>query len=245
MAEAPGADPAVATGERRRWAWVKLALLVAIPLLIGLAIYESGLIRYFSWNRRMEMLRFIRSLGPWGFTAFIFLQALQVIVAPIPGEVTGFLGGYLYGPVLGTLLSTIGLTIGSTVAFALTRALGRPFVERFVDRKSMERFDFLLHHKGVFLVFLIFLIPGFPKDIFCYILGLGHLTMLEFFVIATVGRFFGTVLLTLGGNYLRLHQYGHLFTLAGVAIVVVFLSILFRGRLEAKFREWHLRHHKA
>ena len=144
------------------------------------------------------MTEFLNSLGPLSFVGFIILQAIQVIAAPIPGEVTGFIGGYLYGIVIGIVLSTIGLTIGSWVAFTLSRVLGRPFVEKFIKKKTIERYDYLLHHKGAFLVFLLFLIPGFPKDSLCYILGLGHLTTKEFLIISTVGRFAGTVLLTLG-----------------------------------------------
>ena len=144
------------------------------------------------------MTEFLNSLGPLSFVGFIILQAIQVIAAPIPGEVTGFIGGYLYGIVIGIVLSTIGLTIGSWAAFTLSRVLGRPFVEKFIKKKTIERYDYLLHHKGAFLVFLLFLIPGFPKDSLCYILGLGHLTTKEFLIISTVGRFAGTVLLTLG-----------------------------------------------
>ena len=153
------------------------------------------------------MTEFLNSLGPLSFVGFIILQAIQVIAAPIPGEVTGFIGGYLYGIVIGIVLSTIGLTIGSWVAFTLSRVLGRPFVEKFIKKKTIERYDYLLHHKGAFLVFLLFLIPGFPKDSLCYILGLGHLTTKEFLIISTVGRFAGTVLLTLGGSYIHNQQY--------------------------------------
>jgi uncharacterized membrane protein YdjX (TVP38/TMEM64 family) len=242
MPEDPKADNGIPRrGPISSRAALRLVLLFAIICAMTLLVYHSGLIRLFM--KRSATLQFIHGLGPWGPAAFVVLQALQVIVAPLPGEVTGFLGGYLYGPLLGMLLSTIGLTIGSFAAFSLTRALGRPFVERFVDRSSMERFDFILHHKGIFLVFLIFLIPGFPKDIFCYILGLGHLTTAEFLLIATPGRFFGTALLTWGGHLLRLHEYGQLFTLAGVAIVVVFCSILFKERIERRLRAWHRRRH--
>ncbi|MEK7267260.1 MAG: TVP38/TMEM64 family protein, partial [Nitrospirota bacterium] len=60
-----------------------------------------------------RLTEFLNSLGPLSFIGFIILQAIQVIAAPIPGEVTGFIGGYLYGIVIGIVLSTIGLTIGS------------------------------------------------------------------------------------------------------------------------------------
>ena len=191
---------------------------------------------------RGRLIAWIHSLGAWGFAGFILLQVIQVVAAPIPGEATGVLGGYLYGSVVGVVLSTIGLTLGSFVAFSLSRYFGLPLTERFVDAKTMERFDYLLHHQGAFLVFLLFLIPGFPKDYLCYILGLGHLTTLEFLSIATTGRLLGTILLTLGGTFLRNHQYYRFFLLSGAAVVIVFLTIVYRDRLEQIFQRLHERH---
>jgi len=188
------------------------------------------------------MAEFIRSLGAWGFAGFILIQTFQVVAAPIPGEATGVLGGFLYGPLLGVLLSTIGLTLGSYVAFSLSRIFGRPLTERFVDARTMERFDYLLHHKGAFLVFLLFLIPGFPKDYLCYMLGLGHLSTLEFLAIASAGRLLGTTMLTLGGTFLRNKQYYSFFSLTGVAVVLVFLAIAYKDRLERLFRSLHERY---
>lgn len=188
------------------------------------------------------MLAFLDSLGPIAVLGFICLQAVQVVAAPVPGEVTGFIGGYLYGPAFGIFLSTVGLTVGSMIAFTLSRIFGRPFVEKFVSKATMAKYDYLLHHKGAFLVFLLFLIPGMPKDILCYILGLGHLTSREFFVISTVGRFGGTVLLTLGGSYIRHHQYYRFSILLGVAVIVIFFSMVYKDRLE---RIFHHIHHKS
>lgn len=206
--------------------------------MVAFVLYKSGVFSFFMDRERMKS--FLTSLGPLSFIGFILLQALQVIAAPVPGEVTGFLGGFLYGKGLGIFLSTIGLTSGSLVAFSLARILGRPFVERFVKKQTMEKYDYLLHHRGAFLVFLLFLIPGFPKDILCYILGLGHLTTKEFFVISTVGRFGGTVLLTFGGDYVRHHQYYRFSVLVGVAIVFVFLSMVYKDKLERIFRVLHV-----
>jgi uncharacterized membrane protein YdjX (TVP38/TMEM64 family) len=203
-------------------------------------MYHLGLFHFFMDRGRLTA--WIHSLGAWGFAGFILLQVIQVVAAPIPGEATGVLGGYLYGPVVGVVLSTIGLTLGSFLAFTLSRYFGLPLTERFVDAKTMERFDYLLHHKGAFLVFLLFLIPGFPKDYLCYILGLGHLTTLEFLTIASTGRLLGTILLTLGGTFLRNHQYYRFFLLSGGAVVIVFLTIAYRDRLEVIFQKLHERH---
>ncbi len=221
----------------RNRVWVRPLVFLAAIVLSAVLLYWSGLLGFFMDHERMH--GFIRSLGAWGFAGFILLQVVQVVAAPIPGEATGFIGGFLYGPVLGIILSTIGLTIGSYVAFSLSRTFGRPLVDKYVDPKVTSRFDYLLHHKGAFLVFLLFLLPGVPKDYLCYILGLGHLTTLEFLAIASTGRLLGTILLTLGGAYVRNHQYTQFFVLCGVAVVVVFLAIAYKDRLERLFREWH------
>jgi uncharacterized membrane protein YdjX (TVP38/TMEM64 family) len=218
-------------------AWFRLLLLLLIIGGISLLLYETGAIRFFLSKKRL--LAFLDSLGPWGFAGFIVLQALQVLIAPVPGELTGFLGGYLYGPYLGIALSTVGLTLGSVLAFVLAKVFGRPFVEKWVSTATLARFDYLLHHKGAFLVFLLFLIPGFPKDYLCYVLGLGHLSVLEFIIIGGTGRLFGTVLLTLGGTFIRLHQYWRFSILVGVALVLILLAMAYRDKLEILFRQWH------
>jgi len=202
-------------------------------------LYKVGAFHFFMDRNRVRT--FLESLGPLSFFGFILLQTLQVVAAPIPGEVTGFIGGYLYGTALGLLLSTIGLTAGSLIAFSLARAFGRPFVERFAKKETLDKYDYLLHHKGAFLVFMLFLIPGTPKDFLCYILGLGYLTTKEFLVISTVGRFAGTVLLTLGGNFIRHHEYYRFSLLVTVAIIIIFLSMVYKDKLERIFRIWHVR----
>ena len=217
-------------------------LFLAVFAALLAILWKLGLFHFFMDRKRMT--GFLQSLGGWGFAGFILLQAFQVVAAPIPGEVTGVLGGFLYGPVVGVLLSTIGLTLGSYIAFSLSRAFGRPLTERFVDARTMERFDYLLHHKGAFLVFLLFLIPGFPKDYLCYMLGLGHLTTLEFLAIASSGRLLGTTMLTLGGTFLRDKQYYRFFFLTGVAVILVFLAIAYKDRLERLFRSLHDRYRR-
>ncbi len=235
-------EPA-ARPQRKNRIWIRTLVFLAVFAAIVLILYETGLFRFFMDRERMS--RFLRSMGVWGFAGFILLQVIQVVAAPIPGEATGFLGGFLYGPVVGVVLSTIGLTIGSYVAFALSRTFGRPLTDKYVDPAVMSRFDYLLHHKGAFLVFLLFLLPGFPKDYLCFILGLGHLSTLEFLAIASTGRLLGTVLLTLGGTYVRNHQYKQFFVLCGAAVVVIFLAIAYKDTLERLFRKWYERGRKG
>lgn len=214
---------------KRNGTWLKMLLLVAFLCGTVALLYATGWVQFFLDKERMT--QFIQSLGPWGFAGFILLQAAQVVAAPIPGELTGVLGGFLFGPLLGILLSTVGLTLGSLAAFLLSKTFGRPLVDRFVDEKVIHRFDFLLHRKGAFLVFLLFLFPGFPKDYLCYLLGLGHLTIPEFVLISATGRLAGTAMLTFGGAFLREGKYVELSLLGGFAVLVVIVAMAYRDKL--------------
>jgi uncharacterized membrane protein YdjX (TVP38/TMEM64 family) len=209
---------------------------------LGVLLYKTGWIQFFLDRERLTC--FLHSLGPSSFAGFLLLQIFQVVASPIPGELVGILGGYLYGPLLGIILNTIGLTIGSIIAFLLSRTFGRPAVDRFVAPRTMERFDFFLHHKGAFLTFLLFLLPGFPKDYLCYILGLGHLSLLEFVVIGASGRLVGTVMLTLGGSFLRDQRFLALSLLAGAAVVIIFFVLAYKDKMELWLKSMHKKHRK-
>lgn len=221
---------------------VKLIIFLFFFGGITLLFYKTGLFHFFLDKERL--IKFLEDLGPLAFLGFILLQTCQVVAAPIPGEVTGLLGGFVFGKVTGIILSTIGLTIGSFLAFTLSRTFGRPFVERVVSPSTLRRFDYLLHHKGAFIIFLMFLIPGFPKDYLCYILGLGHLSTSEFLVIGATGRLLGTVMLTLGGDYLRHEEYYKFFILTGVALTVILIALAYKDKLERFFRMWHIKSYK-
>jgi uncharacterized membrane protein YdjX (TVP38/TMEM64 family) len=118
----------------------------------------------------------------------ILLQILQTIAAPIPGQVTAFAAGYLFGTVLGTTYAMIGATIGFTLVFILARKLGRPFVEYFVDKKTLKKFDYLAESKGVFIFFLMALLPFFPDDLICFVAGLTKIRIRTLIVITFLGR---------------------------------------------------------
>jgi uncharacterized membrane protein YdjX (TVP38/TMEM64 family) len=223
-------EPAIESAKRPQRVWIRALILVAIVVGLILLLNWTGLVRLFLDRERA--IQFIQKAGPWGFAVFLLLQIAQVVAAPIPGEVVSFLGGYLYGPVLGTVLSAVGLTLGSLLAFGLARVFGRPLVQRFVDEKTIARFDFLLRPQGTFLVSILFLIPGFPKDYLCYILGLGHLSFARFTVIVATGRLLGTVMLTVGGDLLREGEYDKLFVLAAAAVVALVVALAYRDRLE-------------
>jgi uncharacterized membrane protein YdjX (TVP38/TMEM64 family) len=203
-----------------------------LPLVLFIALATYLFIHYDLYTFFLDkdkVITFIHSY-PYDELVFISLQVLQVIAAPIPGEATGLIGGYIYGPVLGTIYSTIGLTLGSWLAFMLARFFGLPLVEKAVNPATLQKYDYFLEHRGLFVSFLLFLIPGFPKDYLCYIMGLSHMITWHFLVISTVGRIFGTILLSVSGSCARNDQYAGLLIIAGISAIFIIIAYFYRDR---------------
>jgi uncharacterized membrane protein YdjX (TVP38/TMEM64 family) len=182
--------------------------------------------KHFLEPKRLE--RFIASYGAYAGLMFVMLQALQVIISPIPGEVTGFVGGLLFGNVLGTILSTIGLTLGSVIAFGIARVFGMPLVAKVVKKHYRDRFDNFVTHKGLYIAFILFVIPGFPKDSLCYLLGLTHMRLIPFVLMNIFGRLPGTLMLTLQGTAVNHKNYTMFFILLGVSLLMTLVLYLAR-----------------
>jgi len=160
--------------------------LFLVALIFLLSVYGSQALSVLGfwgenlgrfYTEKKSFAEFLTSLGLYSPIFFILLQALQVVISPIPGELTGIVGGYIYGATFGFILSTLGLALGSLAAFELARILGRPFVEKFVNQNLVKKFAFLTTGTGATLCFLLFLIPGFPKDVLCYLLGLSRMRL--------------------------------------------------------------------
>jgi uncharacterized membrane protein YdjX (TVP38/TMEM64 family) len=203
---------------------LKLMWILIMCILAGLCflfiyhysttVWNGAVKSYYILNDHRRLKETIVSFGPYSPLAFILLQVLQVVVAPIPGGPVGFLGGYLFGVQAGFIYSMIGLTIGSLIAFRIAGLFKKRLVKKFVSSKKLKKFDYLIGHEGVILSFFLFLIPGFPKDALCYILGMTPLGLFFFLVISTIGRIPGTLIATLqGANAFNQHY-------------IIFLSIL-------------------
>ena len=181
------------------------------------------------YTRRRRLARFLSSLGPYSAAVFMLLQALQVVISPLPGELTGVVGGYVYGVNVGFLFSTLGLTLGSWIAFELASIFGRPLVEKFVAKNILDKFHFLPTNAGAVISFLLFIIPGFPKDYLCYILGLTGMNLGTFLIVSTLGRMPGTYLLTMQGASIGSGQYETAIIIAAISGVLVLTAYFYRS----------------
>ncbi len=224
----------------RRWAiWGGGAFGVAIAATLAYLQLQGALwpeplreLGRLATNRE-ALRRLLEGHGAFAPVTFIFIQAAQVVAAPIPGELTGFLGGYFFGVLWGFVYSEVGLTLGSIVAFGLGHWLGQPFVRRLVKPETYDRFAFLTETRGVLVSFVLFLIPGFPKDFLSYLLGVSPMRFLPFLLVCALGRMPGTYLLSLQGDRVggRAYLQG-LIILTALAVLCV-VAYLTRGHIFA------------
>lgn len=166
----------------------------------------------------------VEQFGIFAPVAFIGLQVLQVVFAPIPGHVLALTGGYVFGPVIGTIYSLVGATIGSAIAFWVSRRFGRPAVERLVHPDRLSTFDGFLEDHGRLAVFLVFLIPGLPDDALCFVCGLTPVPLRELVVLSFLGRIPGYALLALAGGRFATYRPVEAAAILVAVTVVAFLA---------------------
>ena len=150
----------------------------------------------------------VESHGLWSRAAYVGMVFLQVLVAVIPGEPLEISGGYAFGAVQGTVLCMLGAFLGSVVVFAFVRRFGRELVEIFFPKEKIESLRFLQSSpKRDLLFWIVFVVPGTPKDLLCYFAGLTDLPWRTWLLIATVGRLPSIVTSTVGGSALGEQNY--------------------------------------
>ncbi|MFZ4617390.1 MAG: TVP38/TMEM64 family protein [Rectinemataceae bacterium] len=203
----------------------KLLAIIAFPLFI-LAIVALF------WVFRTQILgvlasrdslrAWLQSFGTWGYLVFILVQAFQVVVFMVPGEVVQVAGGWIYGFWAGTLLSVIGICLGSLVNFSAGRLLGKPFVVSLFGEAQVAKMEGIASTgKAAAGFFLLFVIPGIPKDVLCYVAGITPMRFWVFLVISLVGRLPGILGSSLMGAAAGAGDY------KVAVIVLAFASLLF------------------
>jgi uncharacterized membrane protein YdjX (TVP38/TMEM64 family) len=182
----------------------------------------------FAFESKEHMRLYLQSWGSWAPIAFIALQMVQVLISPIPGELTGVVGGFFFGTWRAAVYSSFGLTLGSAIAFLLARLIGLPFVKLFIAPDHIAKLEFLAQARGQIALWALFILPGFPKDVLSYLLGLTPLPFLKFIIICCLGRLPGTVLLGVGGAALYKENWNLAITL--VAVCIIFAVVFYFKR---------------
>ena len=212
---------------------IKLLLLLCIVVAIpaNIVLYHHDIIDRF--KSFQDVIAFLEHYHWQSILVYIVIQAIQVIVSVIPGQAFQFAAGYLYTFLPGLLFSLIGAAIGTSVSFWLAKALGKDAVHLFIgEEKTAYYVKRLNSRKAYAIVFLIYLIPGIPKDIVSYAAGVSEMEFKPFFTFSMMGRIPGMAgSLLIGALYMREH-YVWMGVVAAAAVIAFVAGIVYRKKLQ-------------
>lgn len=207
---------------RKLLAGISAAVVAVLILLVTWLLW-----RWLASFSQEGLRSYLQSFGAAGWLVFLVLQILQVFIALIPGELLESVAGFAFGPVVGTLLCFAGVAIASALVLLLTRKFGVKLVEVFVRREKIRQLRFLnTEKKRNMLIFLVFFIPGTPKDLLTYFVGLTEIKFGTFLVISLIARIPSVVSSTFGGHLLGEGRYTVAIVVYAVTALVSLLGML-------------------
>lgn len=214
---------------------------MAVVLLAVFLLFTAGV----CWFVGKPMLEFVSepekfrewvdSGGIWGRLAFLGMMALQVIVAVIPGEPLEIGAGYAFGVWEGTALCLLGTLLGSVTVFLFVKKFGMRFVTLFVSEEKVRSMKFLQNERRLNLIaYLLFLIPGTPKDVMTYIVGLTPMKLTFWIFLSMTARIPSVITSTIGGDALGTQEYGFAIAVFVVTAVLGILGVVLFGTISKR-----------
>ncbi len=177
----------------------------------------------------------ITDLGIWGYLLYIGMLLFQIIFSLVPGEPFEILAGYTFGAFGGTLLCIFSSLISSSIVFFLAKKFGRKFVNLFFSDEKINSLKILQNkNKIYYLVFVLFFIPGTPKDLLSYVAGLTPIKFLPYIMISTLAKFPSIITSTVGGNALSEKKYFFALFIFIITGIICLMGIFIYNKITKK-----------
>lgn len=208
------------------FAVAKLMLLLLIVIGIPLSIYlnHPEILDHF---RSLDALNaFLERYKTAGIFVYLILQIIQILVPVIPGQALQLAAGYMYYFLLGLVLTLLGISLGTVISFTLARFLGHDAMVLIFGEERMREYVVKLNSKRSYLViFLLYLMPGFPKDFICFAAGVSEIRLIPFLFLSLIGRIPALTLSLLIGKMARIGSYTGAIMVCVIAVVLFLLCI--------------------
>lgn len=210
-----------------------IMLILIIAIIVAIIYYLFPVVKNLSTPEgQVAFKEKISNSGVLGFLMLFGLQFAQIFLFIIPGEPIEILAGICYGPIWGTIFVMISAAIITLFIYLLVHKFGRKFIYDFCGEEKIKKIENAKVFKNPktisFIVFILFFIPGTPKDLFTYIAALLPIKPLNFIIISTIARFPSIISSTLAGDNLlagnwqmSLIIYGATFLIVGIAILIM------------------------
>lgn len=217
------------------WSIVLVAIVAACVVLYYIG-KSSGWFKFFESKEQIQ--QYVASFGALAPLAFFLLQFFQVIISPIPGNITTIAGGLLFGLFPAFLISTAAIFLGSLGAFGLGKLFGRPLVERIAGKAVVDKYMNTVSSRQRIILILMLLLPFFPDDILCLIAGLSAMKFRSFALIVILTRPWGILFSAmLGAGSISIPDWGWvIIVIAAVALFI--LSLKYAPVIEDRVKAW-------
>ena len=210
---------------------ISISILSVIVFLIGYFsfIYHEDIYQIIvSQEKRDEFVSFVQDSGFVGVLSFLGLQILQIIIAVIPGEPIELIAGALYGTVGGAIISLIGVFFGTVLIYYFVLI----FAHKKFDEKKLYKYKFLKDKKRVHVfLFIVYFIPGTPKDAINYIGPFLPVKPINFFLISTFARIPSIISSTYAGAHIVQGRMTHAIIVFAIATVIAIIGFLCYGKI--------------
>lgn len=213
----------------------KIKFIILIIFFIGIiisAVYLGGDI-YTVLKDPAALKSLLNEFSLYHILMFILLQIIQVIIFIIPGELIEITAGYLFGTTMGSIYSIIGITIGSATSFFIARLLGYDFVRKVTPEQMFNRLDVFVNEdkRSGTVLFLLFLIPGLPKDALAYFAGITPIGYLNFIFISMFARLPTIVFSVYIGANIGKKNYTIALIVAVIASITFLIGFIYRDKI--------------
>ncbi len=213
---------------------VVLVVIIAAAIVLYFVGKNNGWFSLFESQKSIQ--EYVESFGVLAPLAFFLLQFFQVILAPIPGNLTTIAGGVLFGFFKAFLISTAAVFLGSLSAFLLGKIFGRPLVERIAGKKTIEKYMTSVSSRQKVVLILMFLLPFFPDDLLCLIAGLSAMSIPYFALLVILTRPWGLLFSALlGSGMISLPEWAWI-VIAVVAATLFIASLKYAPLIEERIK---------
>lgn len=214
---------------------IKVKMIVLILFFVGMSIiayFLSGDI--YSLIKDPALLKeWMSVFGSFEILIFILIQAFQVVIFIVPGELVEIAAGFLFGTTLGSIYSILGIALGSAASFIIARFLGYDFVRWVVPEQMFNRWDVFINEekRGGTVLFLLYFIPGTPKDALAYFAGITPVSYLKFIFISMFARLPAIVFSAYIGANIEQKNYTTALTVSVIAGIAFLIGFIYRDRI--------------
>lgn len=199
----------------------KIDLLIIFVFIVIVAVFSLWSPQ---WPSRLELNQLVEKYRVFGPLAIIVAVIVEVIIAPLPGNLVSITAGAIYGVFRGALYTWIGNVIGSSLAFWIARKLGRPIVKKIISEEKIRRFDHFLH-RNKFLIWIVYILPIFPVDIISYMIGFSVMKFRRFLMIIAISFIPYLLILNFFGQQLFFSTGASRLIYASIIMLIVLIGV--------------------